>query len=47
VDGILDAFYVLDRAGNRIVEPDKQETIRADILATVKQISEQQLESAS
>ncbi len=47
VDGILDAFYVLDRAGNPIVEPEKQETIRIEILNMVKQISEQELSSAS
>jgi len=45
VDGILDAFYVLDRAGSRITEPERQEAIRSEILATVKQISEQELSS--
>jgi [protein-PII] uridylyltransferase len=45
VDGILDAFYVLDRAGNRITEPERQEAIRKEILSTVKQISEQELSS--
>ena len=45
VDGILDAFYVLDRAGSRITEPERQEAIRSEILVTVKQISEQELSS--
>lgn len=46
VDGILDAFYVLDRAGNRITEPDRQAGVRSAILAAVKQISEQELAGA-
>ncbi len=47
VDGILDAFYVLGRDGKRITEPTRQEEIRIEILNTVRQISEQELSSAS
>lgn len=43
VDGILDAFYVLDRGGERITETGRQEEIRIEILNTVKLISEQEL----
>ncbi|MBI5474011.1 MAG: [protein-PII] uridylyltransferase [Ignavibacteriae bacterium] len=47
VDGILDAFYVLDRNGGRITDPERQQVIRADILEAVKQLSEQELSEAS
>jgi [protein-PII] uridylyltransferase len=47
VDGILDAFYVLDRSGNRITEPERQEDVRAEILATVKQLAEEELAGTS
>jgi len=43
VDGILDAFYVLDRNGERITDPERQQIIRADILEAVRQLSEQEL----
>jgi [protein-PII] uridylyltransferase len=43
VDGILDAFYVLDRNGNRITEPARREEIRLELLHTIKQVSEQEL----
>ena len=45
VDGIIDAFYVLDRAGNRVTEPGRQNVIREEILSTVRQISELELSS--
>lgn len=47
VDGILDAFYVLDRNGNRITEPSRQEEIRLELLSTIKQVSEQELSATS
>jgi [protein-PII] uridylyltransferase len=43
VDGIVDAFYVLDRSGNRITDPSAQTNIRQAILATVQTIAEEQL----
>lgn len=45
VDGILDAFYVLDRNGARITEAARREEIRLELLATIKQVSEQELSS--
>ncbi len=47
VDGILDAFYVLDRNGNRVTEPGRQEEIRIELLNTIKQVSEQELSASS
>jgi [protein-PII] uridylyltransferase len=46
VDGILDAFYVLDRNGNRITEPTRQEVIRAELLNTIRHVSEQELSAS-
>ncbi len=45
VDGILDAFYVLDRSGNPILDPERQDLVRAEILQAVRQLSEQELGS--
>jgi [protein-PII] uridylyltransferase len=36
VDGIVDAFYVLDRSGNPVTDPSHRETVRGAILSTVK-----------
>ncbi len=47
VDGILDAFYVLDRNGERITDPERQQIIRADILEAVRQLSKQELSETS
>ncbi len=43
VDGIVDAFYVLDRAGRPLAEPARREAVRAEILATVKSMAEEEL----
>jgi [protein-PII] uridylyltransferase len=43
VDGIVDAFYVLDRAGRPLVEPARREAVRAEILATVRSLAEEEL----
>jgi [protein-PII] uridylyltransferase len=40
VDGIVDAFYVLDRSGRPVRDPERREVIRADILRTIKSMSE-------
>jgi [protein-PII] uridylyltransferase len=42
VDGIVDAFYVLDRAGQPVKNPDRREAVRAEILAALKQIAEEE-----
>lgn len=46
VDGIVDAFYVLDRAGNRITDSQRQQAIRHDILEIVRKISRQELSTS-
>jgi [protein-PII] uridylyltransferase len=43
VDGIIDAFYVLDRNGKELMEPDRREGIRREILRTIRDISGQEL----
>jgi [protein-PII] uridylyltransferase len=43
VDGIVDAFYVLDRGGKTVTEPARQETIRTEILGTIRSLQEQEL----
>jgi [protein-PII] uridylyltransferase len=40
VDGIVDAFYVLDRSGELITESDRQQHIRVTLLHTIKSIQE-------
>jgi [protein-PII] uridylyltransferase len=43
VDGIVDAFYVLDRSGRPVTDPAQRKLIRSEILSTVKSLSGQQL----
>jgi [protein-PII] uridylyltransferase len=43
VDGVVDAFYTLNRTGNVIVDPEQREGIKAEILATIGTMSEQEL----
>jgi [protein-PII] uridylyltransferase len=43
VDGIVDAFYTLDRAGQPIVDPEKRATIREQITKTINALTEEQL----
>ena len=44
VDGIVDAFYVLDRGGQPITDPSRREVIRDEILDTLRALADQQLE---
>jgi [protein-PII] uridylyltransferase len=43
VDGIVDAFYVLDRDGKKISDPARQETIRSEILALLARLAKEEL----
>jgi [protein-PII] uridylyltransferase len=43
VDGIVDAFYVRDRAGEPLSDPDRREAVRAEILATLRAMAEEEL----
>ncbi|MBM2846821.1 MAG: glnD, partial [Bacteroidetes bacterium] len=44
VDGIVDAFYVLDRAGQPITDLSRREVIRNEILGILRALADQQLE---
>jgi [protein-PII] uridylyltransferase len=44
MDGIIDAFYVLDRTGNPVKNEDQRESIRKDILETIKSMAEMELQ---
>ncbi len=43
VDGIVDAFYTLDRAGRAILDPDQRSAIREEILLTIRTLTEEEL----
>jgi len=43
VDGIIDAFYVLNRSGRPLDEPARRDTVRGEILATIHRIAEEEL----
>jgi [protein-PII] uridylyltransferase len=43
VDGIVDAFYVLDRSGKPLVEADRREAVRAEILSALQRMAEEEL----
>ncbi|MBM2841938.1 MAG: glnD, partial [Bacteroidetes bacterium] len=43
VDGIVDAFYVLDRSGKPVTDPVVREMIRKEILKTIRSLQEQEL----
>jgi [protein-PII] uridylyltransferase len=45
VDGIVDAFYVLDRSGSRISDENTRTRIRAEIMQTITSLQEQALAS--
>lgn len=47
VDGIVDAFYVLDRTGKPIQDAAWRETIRTEILKTIRILQEEQLGESS
>jgi [protein-PII] uridylyltransferase len=39
VDGIVDAFYVLDRSGHAVTDRSRREVIRGRILETIQRLS--------
>jgi len=43
VDGIVDAFYVLDRDGQSPRDPGRREAIRSELLSTIRRRGEEQL----
>jgi [protein-PII] uridylyltransferase len=43
VDGIVDAFYVLDRDGQSPRDPGRREAIRNELLSTIRRVGEEQL----
>jgi [protein-PII] uridylyltransferase len=43
VDGIIDAFYVLDRSGKPLSEPARRDTLRVEILSTIHHMAEEEL----
>jgi [protein-PII] uridylyltransferase len=43
VDGIVDAFYVRDRAGSLVADPAARDTIRREILETIRRLQDQEL----
>ena len=43
VDGIVDAFYVLDRAGKPLNDPAHRELLRHEILGTIRDMAEKEL----
>ncbi len=43
MDGVVDAFYTLDRSGMKVDDLDRRETIRIEILQAVRTIREQEL----
>ena len=44
VDGIIDAFYTLDRMGKPIQDPEQREAIRLEILNMIRALAEEELE---
>jgi [protein-PII] uridylyltransferase len=47
IDGVVDAFYVRDKKGKPVSGEERQEEIRTGLLETIKEISDEQLSSAS
>ncbi len=43
MDGIVDAFYTLDRAGKPVADQGRQESIRTALLATMRKLSDEGL----
>lgn len=43
VDGIVDAFYVLDRTGNTVSDPQRRDEVRSEILKSIRGLQEQEL----
>ncbi len=42
-DGIVDSFYVTDLTGSKLDAPERREYVRAELLATVRQLAESEL----
>jgi hypothetical protein len=47
VDGIVDAFYTLDRSGKKVTDPGARERIRESILATIQRLAGERLDRSS
>jgi [protein-PII] uridylyltransferase len=47
VDGIVDAFYTLDRSGKQITDPGTKESIRGRVLATIQRLAGERLDRMS
>jgi [protein-PII] uridylyltransferase len=47
MDGIIDAFYTLDRSGKQITDPGDRERIRERILATIQRLAVERLDRTS
>ncbi len=47
VDGIVDAFYTLDREGKRVTDPGARERIREAVLATIRRLAGERLDHTS
>lgn len=43
MDGIVDAFYTLERDGGPVSDPDRRDVVRLEILKTIKAMGEQEL----
>lgn len=43
VDGIVDSFYVLDRSGVTLADPERREGVRREILASIRHMAEKEL----
>lgn len=43
VDGVVDAFYVLERGGGRLEDPGRREAVRRELLDSVRSLQEQEL----
>jgi UTP:GlnB (protein PII) uridylyltransferase len=47
VDGIVDAFYTLDRSGKKVTDRGTRERIRERILATIQRLAGERLDRTS
>ncbi len=47
VDGIVDAFYTLDRSGKQVTDPGTRERIRERILSTIQRLAGERLDRTS
>jgi [protein-PII] uridylyltransferase len=44
VDGVVDAFYVMDRDGNKVDDPDRRAAVRDAILLTLQRLAGEELQ---